>query len=203
MYMKKTRNPAETKGKLLGVAQKLMLAKGYAATSVDEICEAAKLTKGCFFHYFDSKEDLGRALLDRFCAEGERRRLEWMARQPKDPLRRVYAQIDFAGSLAKECSAQGCLLGTLAQELSDTQPRFRSLCDKGFTAWSEAVAKDLREAKQAYAPNAAFDPKELAEHFIAVLEGAQLLAKMRRDCRVVARSLEHYKRYVKGLFKRS
>ena len=58
-------NPA-TREKLLETAQHLMLAKGYTATSVEEICEAADLTKGSFFHYFASKEDLGKAVLDRY-----------------------------------------------------------------------------------------------------------------------------------------
>src|SRR5262249_4624065 len=52
------RSDSLTKQKLLDAAQELMLAKGYTATSVDEICEAARLTKGSFFHYFEGKEHL-------------------------------------------------------------------------------------------------------------------------------------------------
>ena len=59
----------DTKGKLLDVAQQMMLARGFAATSVDEICQKAKFTKGCFFHYFESKEELGRALVEKWAQE--------------------------------------------------------------------------------------------------------------------------------------
>ncbi|MGH2670894.1 MAG: TetR/AcrR family transcriptional regulator, partial [bacterium] len=70
--MRTTPATPPSKARLLDAAERLMLAKGFEATTVDEICGAAKLTKGGFFHYFHSKEDLGRQLLERFCASGSR-----------------------------------------------------------------------------------------------------------------------------------
>src|SRR5689334_24216214 len=55
-----------TKEKLLDAAQQLMLSKGFPATTVDEICDTAGFTKGSFFHYFESKEQLGKEVLNRF-----------------------------------------------------------------------------------------------------------------------------------------
>src|SRR3546814_5382229 len=46
------------RGKLVAAAQRTVRRKGYAATSVDEICVAAGVTKGAFFHPFVSKEAL-------------------------------------------------------------------------------------------------------------------------------------------------
>ncbi len=63
--MENLRNPP-TKEKLLDTAIGLMLKKGFTATSVDEICQTAGLTKGSFFYYFESKEDLADAALHRF-----------------------------------------------------------------------------------------------------------------------------------------
>mgnify|MGYP003395515101 CR=1 FL=1 len=85
-----------TREKLLDSAQQLMLAKGFVATTVDEICDAAGVTKGSFFHYFKSKEDLGKVVLERFCQV----RLQLMQGSPsqkkKDPLERIYGLVDFA-----------------------------------------------------------------------------------------------------------
>ena len=64
--MRTAQTHSPTKEKLLEAAQQLMLAKGFPATTVDEICEAAGFTKGSFFHYFESKEHLGKEVLDRF-----------------------------------------------------------------------------------------------------------------------------------------
>ncbi|MCA9773881.1 MAG: helix-turn-helix transcriptional regulator, partial [Myxococcales bacterium] len=61
-----------TRERLLGAAQELMMEKGYAATSVDQICARAGLTKGSFFHHFRGKEDLAVAAADHFGAMAER-----------------------------------------------------------------------------------------------------------------------------------
>jgi TetR/AcrR family transcriptional repressor of nem operon len=45
--------------KLLDAALSVIRTKGYSATSVDELCAAAGVTKGAFFHYFKSKDELG------------------------------------------------------------------------------------------------------------------------------------------------
>ncbi|MGO4376156.1 TetR/AcrR family transcriptional regulator, partial [Paenibacillus sp. MCAF20] len=59
-------NIPEKKNKLLNASLQLMLSKGYYATTVDEICAEASVTKGSFFHYFKNKEDIGKATLDHF-----------------------------------------------------------------------------------------------------------------------------------------
>src|SRR5262245_66246966 len=74
-----------TKQKLLDAAQELMLAKGYTATSVDEICEAAGLTKGSFFHYFEGKEHMGRLVAERFFSSRKEMFLSAAFRLKKDP----------------------------------------------------------------------------------------------------------------------
>src|SRR5258708_29279246 len=112
MNMKKADNDSPTKQKLLDAAQELMLAKGYTATSVDEVCEAAGLTKGSFFHYFESKEHLGRFVAERFHASTGRLFASAPFHQAKDPLERVFGRIDFLVELTlRPHGAKGCLLG--------------------------------------------------------------------------------------------
>lgn len=48
----------DSKTKLLGTAQNVFRAKGYAAATVDNICQPAGVTKDSFFHHFKSKEGL-------------------------------------------------------------------------------------------------------------------------------------------------
>ena len=191
-----------TKTRLLDAAERLMLAKGFGATSVDEICHAAKLTKGSFFHYFDSKERLGQELLDRFCSTGRQLHQRCCGNE-RDPLKRIYRYIDAVARLAQDSTRRnGCLLGGFAQELCDTHPGMRSACEQGFNAWARQFAEELTRAKARYVPNASFRPWELAEHFIATLEGSLLLGKARNDMTVVAQNLRHFKAYVRTLFKR-
>lgn len=197
--MRTAQADSPTKERLLDAAQGLMLSKGFAATTVDEICEAAKLTKGSFFHYFKSKDELGRVLLERFCADGQKLREAFAGADP-DPLKRVYAYLD---NVTKEVSRppfKGCLLGMFAQELCERSPKIRASCEEGFASWAEAFGGALAKAKAKHAPKKSFNPQGLAEHLIAVLEGSIILAKAQQDPGVFVRNLKHFKAYVKSLF---
>lgn len=202
--MRKTPETSKTKEKLLSCAQELMLAKGFAATSLEAICTKAKLTKGCFFHYFKSKEELGKAVLEHFCCSSRQKMKEGCcSKDRQDPLECVYGYVDFAIKLSRDpASKKGCLIGTFAQELSDTYPEIRSLCADGFSEWSEMIRTDLCKAKTKYAPKANFDCQSLAEYFIAVLEGSQILARAKRDTRIMEKNLRHFKHYLESLFER-
>ena len=57
-----TAHPA--RHKLLAAGMLLIRTKGYAATTVDELCAAADVTKGAFFHHFKSKDAFGVAVAD-------------------------------------------------------------------------------------------------------------------------------------------
>ena len=190
-----------TKARLLDAAERLMLAKGFAATTVDEICGAAKLTKGSFFHYFESKDRLGKELLQRFCAHGEQLHRGFCGEE-RDPLRRVYRYIDSAARFLQDPSTRGCLLGSFAQELCDTNSQIRKVCAEGFAAWAKQFGGEVARAKAQYAPKAPFDPIELAHHFIAVVEGSLILGKAAKDMRIGAANLRHFKAYLKTLFGR-
>jgi TetR/AcrR family transcriptional repressor of nem operon len=199
--MRTPQTDSPTKEKLLDAAQRLMLAKGFVAATVNEICEAAGVTKGSFFHYFESKEDLASAALDRFVAAKAAGFQQAPFVKKHDPLERVYGLVDFVVEMSKSAQpVQGCLLGNFAQELSDTHPNIRKQCAQHFAQWADGFKRDLDQAKSLHAPKAAFDTQSLAEHFIAVLEGALILAKARQDRRVIGEHLRHFKQYLTSLF---
>lgn len=188
----------ETRERLFVAASRLMIEKGYPATSIDEICTAAGVTKGSFFHYFTSKDHLGRELLQRSLddrvAEHER-----LAVEP-DPLQRLYRLIDQMIRRVDEREVEGCLLGVFAQELSRTHPEIGRLCAGAFNTWIDGLTRDLEEAKARYAPHAAVAPRSLAEHLVAVVEGAFILARAHGEGRVLRESLQHFRGYLEMLF---
>jgi len=201
--MKSSHTDSPTKEKLLDSAQRLMLAKGFSATSVEEICRAAGLSKGSFFHYFESKEHLGKEVLAQFWLSIQQVVRDGPFRQKSDPLQRIYGYVDFVVLMASGgLLNHGCLVGTFAQELSDTHPEIRRECERRFEQWAKALTRDLDAAKAKYAPKARFSPQGVAEHFIAVLEGSLILAKTKQEMGVVERNLRHFKRYLKSLFER-
>src|SRR5262249_4391624 len=199
MTMREQQANSRTRDKLLEAAQELMLAKGYVATSVDEVCQAAGLTKGSFFHYFPGKEDLGVAVAQRF---SDRKRQAFEAapfRRLADPLDRVFGYVDFLIEMTSTpLAAGGCLLGTFVQELSQTHPNIRAVCAACFEAALDDLERDLEQARARHA-QATWDARSLAEHLFAVIQGAIILAKARQDARVMQESLGHFKRYLQTL----
>jgi len=194
--MRTAQTDSATKQKLLDAAQELMLAKGYTATS-------AGLTKGSFFLYFDGKEDLGKEVAERFFAGMRESMQSATFVEIEDPLERVLGFVDFLIAKARNPRlANGCLLGMFVQELSETHPKIRNACAACFSKQSGWLAVQLEEAKAKYVPRARWDPNTLAEHLIAVAQGSIILAKAKRERRVIEESLVHYKEYLRALFSR-
>lgn len=184
---------------LLKAATKLMLSKGWSATSVDEVCRAAGLTKGGLFHYFASKEELGAAVLDRYIARVFAKLEEVRGREP-DPLARVYACLAFLSDQAEVYPLRhGCILGRFTQELAETHPRIRAQCAAHFGSWTDTLAADLAEAARQRGL-AAVDPRSLAEYALAAFEGALILAKASGDAGVVRRAVAHTREYLARTF---
>ena len=60
------------RNEILDAAQKLIYTRGYEQMTIQGILDEARISKGAFYHYFDSKQDLLEALIDRMLEEGER-----------------------------------------------------------------------------------------------------------------------------------
>jgi len=199
MRQKQT-NP-QTKNDLLNAAMELMLDRGYNGTTVEQICKAAGVTKGSFFYYFKNKESLGQALLPHFLRIMGELLMQGNHQQVDDPLQRLYSYCDdIANLLTHQDVPKSCLIGNFAQELASTQPAFSTICNDCFAQWAQQLQQELDAACQRYPPNGTIDTYSIAEHFLAIFEGALILAKAQQDLAVVVQNLDHFKRYLELLF---
>lgn len=190
-----------SKAKLLEAAFTVIRTKGYAATRIDDICEAAGVTKGSFFHHFRSKEELAVAAAGHWSATTGSLFAEAPYHDATDPLDRVLGYIDFRRKLLEGALPDiTCLVGTMVQETYETDPAIRDACGKSITSHAAEVEKDIAEAMRSRGIEADWTAGSLALHTQAVLQGAFILAKAAGGPEVAAESVDHLRRYVELLF---
>ena len=197
-----TKQLPETKRKLVDAGVSLMRRRGFNATTVDDICAEAGVTKGGFFHYFKSKEDLATAAVTRFYDMKAKQFADAPFRNLADPLERVFGRLDFAKASAGGAKGltKGCLLGMFAQEMSFTNAQLRSICHDRFAQIAKDFEIDLAEAKVLYAPRAAFDPKTVAMLYVSIVQGSFMLAKASESNKVLMENIEQFRAYLQTLF---
>jgi TetR/AcrR family transcriptional repressor of nem operon len=190
-----------SKTKLLTAALNVIRAKGYAATTVDDICHAASLTKGSFFHHFKSKDDLA---LSAAAYWGELTEGFFAAapyHQSPDPLQRLFGYVEFRAEILQgELADYTCLLGTLVQETYATHPAIRAACDHGMSAHIALLTQDIAAARKLYAPEAQWSAESVGYFIQSVLQGAFIFAKAKQGPEIVREDLAHLRRYLGFLF---
>ncbi len=171
----------QSKERILAAAKELFLARGYAATTVDAICEKAELTKGSFYYSFDSKEDLGVAVLD----WSLQRSAGMLANGPHvritEPVEKAFAFLKHLEKCSPDLWSAGCLLGSFALELADTNPRMQQAVAGMFQAVADNFAENLQPLVAESGGKPARAASELADTLLGVVEGSIILAKAHRD----------------------
>lgn len=194
----------EKKRLLLDAAVRLMLAQGYSATTVDQICAQAGVTKGSFFHYFSSKEEICREAMDAWAGGW----LDILAAAQfdkiTDPLDRLDHLFDvMAETYLRPDVGAGCMIGTVAQETAASNQNLAALSQGHFETWTRVVRQMLAEAKEAHPPKVDFDPDSVADLMLGIVQGSLLVAKTRQDRAVILNNVRHCRAYVHSLFGRT
>lgn len=191
----------ESKTKFLKTAVQVIRERGYTATTIDDVCAAARLTKGSFFHHFDSKEELALAAADYFTEGAQALFASAPYHAPADPLERLLAYVDFRkGLLRGEIAEFTCLAGTMLQEVYGTYPAIRDACDTSISGHAATLEPDIAEAMRKYGMKGEWTARSLALHMQAVLQGSFILAKAKGGPEVAAECLDHLRRYIEMLF---
>jgi TetR/AcrR family transcriptional repressor of nem operon len=187
--------------KLLNAALLLIRTKGYTSTTVDDLCDEAGVTKGAFFHHFKSKEALAIAAAD-YWSQMTAAFFEGAPyHKHKDPLDRVLGYIDFRRAILRgKVPAFTCLVGTMVQEVYEIYPAIREACDASISAHAATVEADIAQAIKRHGIRTKWTAHSLALHMQAVLQGAFVLAKTKRDAAVAVETVDHLRRYVELLF---
>jgi len=184
----------DARPKLIEAGCTLMLARGYTATSIDEICSAAGVSKGSFYHLFASKEEFGLAVLDDYYQRGVARVESGPFATIAEPVERLQAFFDHMESIAPDLWQHGCLMGAFAAELWESSPVIHAHVTKLFDMMAARLAPLFVSALG--------DPDEgaaLAVEMLAMLEGWIVMARAYDDPRRIAGGIRRWRRGLEAL----
>ncbi len=195
--------PVTARDKLLEAAVKLVRSNGFSATSVDQLCAEAGVTKGAFFHHFASKEALGVAAAAYWSSSTGGFFAEAPFHHHARAIDRVLGYIDLRIALiGGPAESFSCVAGTMVQEAFRSSSAIRIACEASIMGNAAALTPDIAEA-MADAEVTGTTPESLAAHIQTVIQGAFILAKARGEdaaADTAREALRHLRRYFELLF---
>jgi TetR/AcrR family transcriptional repressor of nem operon len=164
-----------TRDRIVEAGRHLFWEKGYAGTGLAEILTRADANSGSFYHFFESKDALLRAVLELYVDSLEPHIVRPVWEKTDEPIERVFALLDsYRERLVMTECRYGCPLGRLAFEIDPENVPAHELISRNFTAWKKAVEACLRAAGFP-------KPADGAALVLTVMEGGVMQARTYRS----------------------
>lgn len=195
----------ETRNKILDVAQESVLAKGFDATSIDEIVAGAKITKSGFFYHFRDKSALARVLIERHI-EVENELFDNLLRRARglsdDPLQVGLISLKLLAELIEDMpnGHPGCIVATAAYQDRLFDRDVREANRRAVIGWRKRFRAMFDQIAETYRPREAVDLDHLADMVSAVVEGGIVMARATGEPEVTAQQIMLLRSYLKLLF---
>lgn len=168
--------------KLIEVGTDIISQQGFNTTGLNTVLSTAGVPKGSFYHYFQSKEGFGLAVIDEFGETYNEKMKNFLQNKRVKPLNRIRNYMEAGIQYMNDCScAKGCLIGSLSQELAGQNELFRQRLAQIFDKWQSYLVECLQEAKDEGAIAADSNTKEIAELILIGWQGANLRAKVSKS----------------------
>jgi TetR/AcrR family transcriptional repressor of nem operon len=195
----------QTRERLLDIAQAAVLAKGFAGTSLDEIICEANITKSGFFYHFRDKNDLARALLQRYL-DREEVLFGGLFKQAdelsEDPLHSflIFLKLfaDLMGDLPN--GHPGCIVASYVYQDHLFSQDVRTLNAEGLLIWRRRFRERLDRIAERYPARIEVDLDDMADMLSAVADGGIILSKCLRDPSLLPRQIMQYRTFVRLVF---
>ena len=174
------------KQEIIRIAREVIHSKGYQATSVSDIMAATNIGKGQFYHYFQSKRDLGLAVVEDLITDWEEQLIIGILNNSDDPVTKLNRMLQWAETSHAEMDIKhGCAMGNLAIEMSAQDEEFRVQIEDFFKQWVDSVAEILKEMIKNQQLDDIMDPIKSATSMIAMIEGGILLMVSQQNIQVL------------------
>lgn len=197
-----------TREKIISAAQDLILAKGYAGTTLDDILAATRLTKGAFFHHFKGKAELANAVVERYADADFELFQSWSDRADRlsdDPLERMLIFLrlfeEFLDGLGKPFP--GCVFASYTYQSRQFGPEVHAYIRARLDSWIGLFEAKLKALIAARPPARPVLARSLAEMIATLIEGGFVMANAMGDATWLQRQCKDYRHYLEMLFARS
>ena len=195
----------ETRQRIMQVARDLALKQGHVSTSIDEIIDKTGITKGSFFYHFPNKQALSHALIEEFSSseiEILETTLEKCRKLSKDPLQQLLIFVGLIQQIHAEMETDhfGCLFASYSYQNQLEDKDIKAMVTETLAQWKKELSKLIKQIIQVHPPRSKANPDDLADMFLATLEGAYVLTRIMHDPNIVQLNLEQYKTYIETLF---
>ena len=198
------RDATETKSRILDAAQELVLARGFAGTSVDDIQKAAGISRGTFFYHYPSKDDLARALIERYAEEDHELNRTFMERAEKlasDPLQQALIFLGLYEEMFDEVGPAGCLFASYSYEAGLFDAHTHDLITGAIEHFRRVLGDKLTEAMERHEPRVpGTDPYLLADMAAGLLQGAFILRRTLDDPGLMSSHIRQFRSQLELLF---
>jgi AcrR family transcriptional regulator len=195
----------ETRQRILDVAIASILAKGFDATSIEEIVAGAGITRSGFFYHFPDKDALARALLGRYLEEDRAVFAGVFARAAElsdDPLHRFLIALKLLAEIMADLpnGHPGCIVATVCYQERLFDQQVRDLNRESVLAWRRQFLAELETVAARYPPREPVDLAELADMISTVIEGGIVMSKALGDPLALSRQILLERAFVRLLF---
>jgi TetR/AcrR family transcriptional regulator, transcriptional repressor for nem operon len=181
-----------TKDRLLDAGLSMLLQRGYNHLGIQDVLAATGIPKGSFYHHFESKEDFGLQVIERYMVEVHAGLEQCLGDRAVPPLQRVRGFFEATREKYRGEGYLGCLLGGLGQELSGVSELFRGRIERCFQEIAQRITVCLDEAVSRGELAASTNTGQLADLLVDCWEGAALRTRLLRDPAPLNTMLDFY-----------
>lgn len=200
------RKGEETRVRILDVAEAAVLAKGFGGTSIDELIAETGITKSGFFYHFHDKNELAKALLERYIENDTRIYDEIFGRARElmdDPLQSFLLGLKLLSELLADLpnGHPGCLVAVICVHERAFDREIQEINREAALMWRRRFRGMFEEIMAVYEPRVDLDVDQLADMVSTVIEGGIVMSKALREPTGLADQILVFRSFVKMLFK--
>jgi TetR/AcrR family transcriptional repressor of nem operon len=170
----------KTRQSIIEKAAPIFNVKGIAATSVEEVLHSAKVTRGCLYSHFETKEELATTCVD-YLLQTASDNVEQEVSRHATAKAKIFAFMDISKNPLKPTFDGGCPVANLSTEVDDTLPAVNKRLKKHIDHHIDFLMEVLEEGIRAGEFSDTLVSEEYAMKLFTAMEGANMISRVKNS----------------------